>query len=671
MRLRKYGTECPKNDAAKLLRRGVVLLAALLLVCTLMAGAVSADGVAKIGETEYATLQWAVDNVTDNTQKTIILLRDAEGDGVKVQSGKKIIFDLAGHTYTVSGKTVGSSGTETNCFQLLNDSDLTFKNGVLKATSPSARIFLQNYANLTLDHVTVQGADDTDYVSSNNYGNVVYKNGTQLLAASGKVAFDVWYYLSSTYANGVSVTIEDPSVIIQGTVEYGCDNKAGDNAKYFPERAILRIHDRHPLSIPTISTGNNVKDKTPANFCWGADSTEGMKKLVPCDPVEPEAPVAEPTKNDDGSVTITSAGTDPITVDTTAKTAITKNESSGITMTIAFSDIASSEDNSVTGNVTKVEVAYKEVPAAAPAAAAVPVPGSVSFVLNLTLENVTTQLPTINATFKNDVAEKVRTAQPGYHPVAMITAETNVAAINANITTSGNGIKIVFTVPKAWVDSMGGPNGGRIWSFHDHADRVDLRQISSRNIVPNGDFYEITVYGTSFSSHGIVGKEASAPQPPQPVYSSGDGNMNNAFRVLFETQGGSYVSPATGLSYGDRVAEPANPVKDGYTFGGWYKDAACTQAWSFSDSIPGDMTLYAKWTSSGTAATATQTAQTTAKATTAPAATQAQSGTTATTAAPVATTAAGAQPTLTQAPAPVLGGLLGLLAAGILLRRKN
>ncbi|MDE2523907.1 MAG: InlB B-repeat-containing protein [Methanocorpusculum sp.] len=159
--------------------------------------------------------------------------------------------------------------------------------------------------------------------------------------------------------------------------------------------------------------------------------------------------------------------------------------------------------------------------------------------------------------------------------------------------------------------------------------------------------------------------------PPQPQVSSGDGNMNNAFRVLFDTQGGSYVSPVTGLSYGDRVAEPANPVKDGYTFGGWYKDAACTQAWSFSDSIPGDMTLYAKWTSSGTAATATQTAQTTAKATTAPAATQAQSGTTAATSAPVSTTAAGAQPTLTQAPAPVLGGLLGLLAAGILLRRRE
>ncbi|MCZ0860836.1 InlB B-repeat-containing protein, partial [Methanocorpusculum sp. MG] len=160
---------------------------------------------------------------------------------------------------------------------------------------------------------------------------------------------------------------------------------------------------------------------------------------------------------------------------------------------------------------------------------------------------------------------------------------------------------------------------------------------------------KISFTASEFSSYYVTLTAAAV--------SSGSGNMNNAFRVLFDTSGGSYISPATGLSYGDRVAEPANPVKDGYTFGGWYKDAACTQAWSFSDSIPGDMTLYAKWTSSGTAATATQTAQTTTKATTAPAATQAQSGTSATTAAPVATTATGAQPTLTQAPAPVLGGL--------------
>ncbi|HJJ96465.1 MAG TPA: InlB B-repeat-containing protein, partial [Methanocorpusculum sp.] len=107
-----------------------------------------------------------------------------------------------------------------------------------------------------------------------------------------------------------------------------------------------------------------------------------------------------------------------------------------------------------------------------------------------------------------------------------------------------------------------------------------------------------------------------------------------------------------------------------YTFGGWYKDSACTQEWSSSDSIPGDMTLYAKWTTNSASQTTTTaaTAQQTTKAT--PAATQSQTAA-ATTAAPVTTTAAGVSPSLTQAPAPVFGMLLGLIAVGVLLRRKN
>ncbi|MDE2523211.1 MAG: InlB B-repeat-containing protein [Methanocorpusculum sp.] len=182
--------------------------------------------------------------------------------------------------------------------------------------------------------------------------------------------------------------------------------------------------------------------------------------------------------------------------------------------------------------------------------------------------------------------------------------------------------------------------------------------------------YQVTHTGSGTPSVDIIIPQPE-PQPQPVVSSSGDGNMNNAFRVLFETNGGGFISPATDLSYGDRVAKPADPVKDGCTFAGWYKDAACTQSWSFSDSIPGDMTLYAKWTSSssGTEATAAATTQPTAKATTAPTATQSQTAA-ATTAAPVTTTAAGVSPTLTQAPAPVFGALFGLLIAGVLLRRR-
>ena len=160
------------------------------------------------------------------------------------------------------------------------------------------------------------------------------------------------------------------------------------------------------------------------------------------------------------------------------------------------------------------------------------------------------------------------------------------------------------------------------------------------------------------------------PVPPSGG-SSGDGNMANAYRVLFN-DGSTTLSVVTDLSSGDKLSKPETPVKDGYTFAGWYKDSACTQAWDFETGIPGDMTLYAKWTAAGssgeTEATATPTKTQTAVTTPQPTKTQTV---VATTSAPQATTAIAVSPTLTQAPAPVAGALFGLLAAGLLLRRRN
>ena len=50
------------------------------------------------------------------------------------------------------------------------------------------------------------------------------------------------------------------------------------------------------------------------------------------------------------------------------------------------------------------------------------------------------------------------------------------------------------------------------------------------------------------------------------------------------------------VNHGDKVAKPANPTRDGYTFDGWYTDAACTTLYNFDTPVTGDMTLYAKWT---------------------------------------------------------------------------
>ena len=159
----------------------------------------------------------------------------------------------------------------------------------------------------------------------------------------------------------------------------------------------------------------------------------------------------------------------------------------------------------------------------------------------------------------------------------------------------------------------------------------------------------------------------AVPTAPQtPAASSGtDGNMENAFRVLFDTQGGSLISPETGLSYGDRITKPANPVRPGYLFLGWYQNAALTTPWNFSGQIPGDITLYAGW------APVTPSAATTTAAAATPEATLPvpSAAKTATPAAP--TTHADPIPTLTQAPAPAASLLPALIAAALLRRKRH
>ena len=45
------------------------------------------------------------------------------------------------------------------------------------------------------------------------------------------------------------------------------------------------------------------------------------------------------------------------------------------------------------------------------------------------------------------------------------------------------------------------------------------------------------------------------------------------------------------------VTKPEDPVREGYVFGGWYTDEACTEAFDFENAVvTEDMTLYAKWT---------------------------------------------------------------------------
>lgn len=68
------------------------------------------------------------------------------------------------------------------------------------------------------------------------------------------------------------------------------------------------------------------------------------------------------------------------------------------------------------------------------------------------------------------------------------------------------------------------------------------------------------------------------------------------YTVTFESNDGSAVVPLQGIESGSLVQKPADPVREGHLFLGWFKDEALQTPWDFeTDRVVGDLTLYAKW----------------------------------------------------------------------------
>lgn len=206
--------------------------------------------VAKIGNVYYISLQDAVNAVVGSNKVTITLV-DTDGDhyvegaGVVVPAGKNIVFDFDGNTYDVVEGFVGSKGYETNAFQLLQGSNVTFYNGTLVSTKSVtvgdntvwAKILIQNYTDLIdkanpedaqtslyIKEFTIDASQNGDelvtyYALSNNNGYVRIADST-IIADEGQIAFDVYY--SASYAAGVSVLVTSENGIptyIKGDIE--------------------------------------------------------------------------------------------------------------------------------------------------------------------------------------------------------------------------------------------------------------------------------------------------------------------------------------------------------------------------------------------------------------------------------------------------------------------
>lgn len=198
----------------------------------------------------YATLQEAITAAKNNG--TIRLSEDTATEGVKAEEGSEFVLDLNGHALTITHPGAGSPGTETNGMQLLKDSTILIKNGSITFDDPKIKIGIQNYSNLTLNNVQLFGGEAVQYVLSDNFGATRLQNNTSITPTGDNVAFDVWYGMFPQYDDGVSVTIADETVQINGRIEFGMAKRA--NEDYFTERAYLQIPYNMPEPDITVLT---------------------------------------------------------------------------------------------------------------------------------------------------------------------------------------------------------------------------------------------------------------------------------------------------------------------------------------------------------------------------------------------------------------------------------
>lgn len=206
--------------------------------------------IAQIGLIKYSSIQDAIDAAPAGEQTTIKLLTDVRNGGGfgfwndnENRKDKNIILDLNYFTYTFEGPAVGSKGFESQAMHLEKDNTLYIKNGKLDIVegNTAIKMLIQNYCNLTLDSVEVDGSNlNGKYTLSNNCGNVTITGTTILRAPEDGVAFDV-YYWAKYYPEGVSVTLDRGFTgYIYGDIEYYAD-EIGINLGDVASKAKLTI----------------------------------------------------------------------------------------------------------------------------------------------------------------------------------------------------------------------------------------------------------------------------------------------------------------------------------------------------------------------------------------------------------------------------------------------
>ena len=209
----------------------------------------------------YGSLQDAIDAAPVKEETEILILRDVtDGSGLITEgtaNAKYLTIDFGGHTYTVTGPAVGSTGTATQAMHWGDGSRITLKNGsfVVAEGAENVKMAMQNYSNLTIKgmDIDVSKVPFGVYPDTEKYGE--YRNMP----------------IPSFNTNRGSLTLRNTTVKVNSeNGNYGC---------YVGGTSILVLYGTSEIS------GGVVMDEEGAMVvAWdGTQISEGVNKYFPED----------------------------------------------------------------------------------------------------------------------------------------------------------------------------------------------------------------------------------------------------------------------------------------------------------------------------------------------------------------------------------------------------
>ena len=242
--------------------------------------------VAEIDGTFYETLAAAIDAAQDGD--TVKLLSNCSGSGIVVPQNKfgtnGLTVDFNNFTYTVNNDPLaGSTGTKNQAFQLLKGNKVTFKDGAIVADNAGVKMLIQNYADLTLDNMTLdatQGNNSVGYVLSTNNGSTTIKD-TTIVAKENGVAFDACSGWGGYASNEITVT---GTSAITGDIEvsfYGQENTSAPTVNLNSGTHTGAIKVAQGFGEATVYKTSEFNQEPPADYKWVETETSGVYQLVP------------------------------------------------------------------------------------------------------------------------------------------------------------------------------------------------------------------------------------------------------------------------------------------------------------------------------------------------------------------------------------------------------